>query len=627
MIAMTEDFEKSISSTNREIKGYVEVLYTSAGEKSNASLNNGPYPLVINGHDIDTSGILDNERKGKNYASLEQDYFKLDGTFVLPNNKWDENPGMAFTTEDIAENVNVPIEILTGWETTQTNCNGISIYFQNNIPLDMEIQVQGADDTKIFTMNDITISSNGVASVNFEEQYVMKILITINEMLYSNQRIRIQEVDFGLSTIFENEDLASFKTIEQCHRFGFDLPVNECTIEIIDFNNKFDFNNPKNLTKYLTKDVIFKPYIGVVTEDNGIEYCPQGWYWFDNYKNEKGMTTFTCKGFLDKFKETAYCVYDIDSTYTERMMNKKVAFSSGGASNGITDVDANNQTLYKLSSGIEMLKKRQIYYSFPYTEAKSQQLNQFLDVDYQIISKGINTKYISTTIKKDLLKDNTKIEKVLPIKNIVLKEYQYIQQQSEQPILYETTVVCNGEETLVYDYEKPIGTTTYIIADDYTGLEILDARNHIYDKNGNLIYTPDYGGSLLEYSYAKIRYNGTITFRVIENIKYDVQINENVIKVNEEGQDITIDNELINGTKSRNLSNYLGHFIVDNWANYNASFEFNGNPAIELGDLIKVENKYSTEENRIYDKVWITKIESEYKGSFNQTIEGDIIEK
>ena len=95
---------------------------------------------------------------------------------------------------------------------------------------------------------------------------------------------------------------------------------------------------------------------------------------------------------------------------------------------------------------------------------------------------------------------------------------------------------------------------------------------------------------------------------------------------NEEGQEITIDNELINGSKSRNLSNYLGNFIIDNWNEYKASFGFNGNPIIELGDCIEVENKYSTEEEPIFNKIWVTKIESEYNGSFNQAIEGDVIE-
>ena len=82
----------------------------------------------------------------------------------------------------------------------------------------------------------------------------------------------------------------------------------------------------------------------------------------------------------------------------------------------------------------------------------------------------------------------------------------------------------------MYDYGKLYGTQTFIICDDYSSLQIIDARNHIYDSNNNLIYTPTYGGELLTYSYAKIRYNGTLTFRVIGNDEYKEEVSENEIK-------------------------------------------------------------------------------------------------
>ena len=66
------------------------------------------------------------------------------------------------------------------------------------------------------------------------------------------------------------------------------------------------------------------------------------------------------------------------------------------------------------------------------------------------------------------------------------------------------------------------------------------------------------------------------------------------------------------------------------WINQNKntlSCSYHGDPSIELGDTIQVENKYPDKDGNIrYDKVWVTKIESEFKGSFNQSIEGDIID-
>ena len=83
MIVMSDDFKKSISATEREMKGYVEVSFVSSADKSTFTIDNEPEILSINGVDIPDEGLLDDDRKGKNYASLEQDYFLLDGIGIF----------------------------------------------------------------------------------------------------------------------------------------------------------------------------------------------------------------------------------------------------------------------------------------------------------------------------------------------------------------------------------------------------------------------------------------------------------------------------------------------------------------------------------------------------------------
>lgn len=634
MITMSNDFKNSISKTEREMKGYVEVIYTSAGDKDNASLNNGPYPLVINGHDIDTSGILDNERRGKNYASLEQDYFKLDGSFVLPNNQWDKNPGMPFTTKDLAEDVIEPISIITGWQTTQTNCNGITIYFQNNIPLDMEIGVStirnGAIVTDTYTMNDITISSNGVASVTFENQYVSGILITINEMLYPKKRIRIQEVDFGLSSIYEGEDLISFKTIEQCNRFYEETPINECEVILGDYQDNFNSINPKGITKYLTQNVIIKPYVGVLTEDTGVEYCPQGWYWLDEWKKNQDNVTLNCKGYLNKLQRNAYLIQikQVENYYNDFENIDLGIWYNSNVSPANNNAPVSQRDYYKLTTGLEAFQKYYSYFGNAIVEAKNQNDEQFTtkhDYNLKALYYGKDGT-IKRRIGKEILQKYQEITLKPELKNITVKEYQYPSYEQSDNVLYENVIDCNGEETLVYDYGKLYHTLIQIICDDYSQLEIIDARGPIYDKDWNYIYETDYGIWLLTYAYVKIRYNGTITLKITANMDYKEEVYDNVINYSADGENLEYNNEIICGQNSRECSNFWARFRKENDNKYKTRFTFNGDPSLELGDNIEVESKFKQNGNTKYDLVWITKIESEYNGSFNQSIEGDIIE-
>ena len=262
----------------------------------------------------------------------------------------------------------------------------------------------------------------------------------------------------------------------------------------------------------------------------------------------------------------------------------------------------------KLGTAYDLIAKYQLYYSFAFKEDIYQAGTYN---GYEMTFKSSSGSNPITNINLNRLDGYAEIIKNQPIKSINIKEYQYRSISTSEKTIYETTVECNGEETLVYDYGKPIGTQTYIIADNYSGLEILDARNHIYDKNNNLIYTPDYGGTLLEYSYAKIKYNGTIKFRVKQIEEYNEEVPENVINYNEDGKEIIIDNDLISSSNSRNLSNYLANYIYNNYSKNSIKFKYNGYPELELGNCVNVENKYSTEEEPLYDKVWVTKIESE----------------
>ena len=647
MIQISDDFNNSISKTEREMKGYVEVTFTNSDAKKNANITDYPAILKIGDNFISANGIIDDDRKGKNYASLEQNYFQLDGTFVLPNNVAEKNPGIGYVSLDTFENdKEIPIDpfkISTSY-TTSEKVNGITMYFVNNKPLQLEIQITSNGKVETFNENDCTINDKGTVQLLFSDRIVDIINIYVKDVLYQNRRIRLQEVDFGLSNIYEGEDLISFKTIEQVSRFNMEMPINECEVAIGDYTGKFDTNNPKGITKYLGENVIVKPFVGVITEDSGIEYCQLGMFWLESYDADKQGVILKCKDIFNKLQTNNY-IFEPDNRMP--IDEKYSTIKNYGYFNFIRDewgVILNNKVKYEtdyisttfnswyeyLDTKINQLQKIGVFCGNTFNS------NRKGEIDYiSSVYHGVE----NIKVSKKLLKEDATIKVKKPIRNFTYKKYilTSIDPSSTEYTgareIYDNKQMCYGKTTMYYSNEpNSINELfkTYLICDDYSKLKIIKSNCMIFNNNEDVIFDGS-TGRLSTFFYVTFEYKGEVEMKISGSKAQNRTSTDIVLKYNQEGEDITIDNDIITTWSDGGLYSYnydkIAEYINNNKSDYSINFQFNGNPVIECGDCIEVENKYPDENNQPrYDKVWVNKIESEFKGSFNQSIEGDIIE-
>ena len=643
MIVMSDDFKKSVSATEREMKGYVEVSYTNDDVKDSATIVSYPNILEIDNTSISSDYIIDNDRKGKNYASLEQGYFKLDGTFVLPNNDATKNDGIGYTSEDIFEDdATIPTTPFNITVDTEEKVNALTLYFQNNPPISLQVDITADEGSFSYSTeydDDITINDIGTATIVFGQDLTLQELdIYVKDVLYTNRRIRLQEIDFGLSAIYEGEDLISFKTIEQVSRFSYEMPMNECEVVLGDYEGKFDALNPQGITKYLTDSVIVKPYVGVVTKDNGIEYCKLGHYWLDNYNLSGNQVQFNCKDIFNKIQDEDFYITK-GSGWAIWYLLENLSEDWGITIENKVGEILNNYIYFfadmrykKISKKIDTLQKL--------ATVCGNVFNADRDGNIVYIKSKNNTPE-DFTITNDILAEYENIKIQEPIKdykynNYMLfdvdtssSEYDGVQQR------YNEKRQCNGLTTMYFQDENYCYESfkCYLICDDYSGLQIIDSNCYVFDENENILYE-DQSPFPVPYMYVKFNYTGEMQCEIYGSKYKRITKAENTINCSIEGKDISIDNDLYAGSTNdpifpdinfdyQNIVDY----ILENKSKYESKCKFNGNPAIECGDCIQVENKYLDENgNPRYDKVWVTKIESEYKGSFNQTIEGDILE-
>lgn len=648
MITISDDFKKSVSSNEREMKGYVEVTYKVDAKKEDYSLDRLNsieelfIPLGSSQDWTNTSQIFDDDRKGKQYATLEKDLFKLDGTFVLPNNQIDQNPGIGYISNDIYEKSETEFKnngYVMNAEYSSVPMQAITIYFQDNPPLDISLElIYWGDDEEQHSKivkPESSYSGKLVQSVMFEETRPVTIKLYINDVLYPEHRVRIQEIDFGLSILYEAEELMSFKTIEQCDRLANEMATNECTIEIGDYNDNFDAINPKGMVKYLNDGVQIKPYVGVVTEDAGIEYCPMGLYYLETWDKSAEKVTFTAKDIFCKLNGDDYSIKKYDTsrfnklTYSSYLSEKATQWNI--TIENLVDDDS-DYIITNDSSG----EKIGIPMNFVSAESKLLSLQKYCTAFGNTITSNRTggLKYISSLkhkiqpvkITKDVLKDYQTIESKSFYKTITVVESQYAGTNNQGDdtqftTLFTKTIECNGITEFKFTFDK---------------VEWISPLKYTYSGSGTpmLLSSNIDVNTIMQFAkqiYMKFNYVGSITITA-EGAKDIFTLNsyENSKSFNEDGEEVKIDNDFLSYlTMFANTVDEQSEAII-NYRNNNqnkltSSFSYNGNPATEVGDVIQVESKYSNNNEVKYDDVWVTKIESTFDGGFSQSIEGDIL--
>ena len=293
----------------REIKGYVEVEYSDV-IKDNSDLDRTetfPFaaPIVENPLMIDDTRY---SRVSQNYASLENDYFLLDGSFVLPDNNVTVNKNTGYIANDISNSYNITINFEDNDIDFEKN-DGITIYFKDNLPNNVDFTFTNLN-SEVITYN-LTSDNfiDNVLNLKFDGTIhsVKSMNINIYNMEYNDRRLRINKIDYGLTTILRGSTLIKFKLIENIGDLNLEFPSNQITINFYDEDNLFDINNLSGYANLLNKKlaVKVKPYIGILTENDGIKYNNDLPIFFvENWNNKNREITLNCVDYLEKLKRT-----------------------------------------------------------------------------------------------------------------------------------------------------------------------------------------------------------------------------------------------------------------------------------------------------------------------------------
>lgn len=612
MAINNEEFNKAITNTEREVKGYVEVIYNDTDNSQYAP--SFPEKALISGY----YEINDGYRKNKNYASLEENYTELDGSFLLPNKKNIGDKAGYISNKlfkDITDTkitLNIDNPLVEEENRIPIETSGITIYFFNNIAYDFELKITDKDDKE--TTFNIKDNRQSVFHQFFENDITIKKMeLTISSMEYPNRRIRISEIDFGISNLYEDNELISFTTNEEIDILKQSVPINDCTINLNNYNRDFDPLNPQGLVKYLTQNCIIKPFVGVLVENDGVDYRSLGYYYLNNWNaNAEGNVTLNGQsvvGILNKL--------ELKSDNTNRILSN--SFKSAQDLNKIFKNYYN--FTFSLTTSINFWRTKNtnlmnniIAGSTGIFDSESGIVgsDHILFVNRNnIFSEGDAFKqpierYMKITLNEMLEEPKSELRQKISKINFAVEQYKTTNEETK--LLEGREYVLNDKkESVWFNYDK--------------------FQNENISQIPTFTYTSNKGGSaqLIDNNtkMCYIQFNGSIGEKYIINLTSTGETivdNKNTIsyvnsKINENGQEITYDFTDYQKTSNVNIRKFA-QSILNYDKEYKFSGNFNGNPLIEPRTIITLETKFG-------DKIIIiTKITNTFDGGLTGYFEG-----
>lgn len=225
-------------------------------------------------------------REQNRLATLEPDFWKLDGNYLLPEK---DNNGVIINREEIgwvsdticdSEGVfsddvkkcpSLNIKFDGDQEVSLVGLHFIFFAFCGEYPTNFDVSVKAIKDN---TLQDFTISDVAADQYSFEldfSQYTIKnsaqevvtsftngitnikeITIAIKKWSKPNRRVRIDEIEFGVYKIYDNNTLIDAEENRVMNAVSTELPISNFVFTVLDSQMLFDSENPGRLTYFLT---------------------------------------------------------------------------------------------------------------------------------------------------------------------------------------------------------------------------------------------------------------------------------------------------------------------------------------------------------------------------------------
>lgn len=261
----------------------------------------------------DETQIVDRKRQATYLlATLENDRFRLDGSYSFPDDVLINNGEVGFVSSSLCGSDGTfgsfpTITIIFG---SVHSSAGVTITFDttnNEYATDFNISAYDASDVLI-TSVDITGNTSVVPQPLGQLLNYKKLVLTLKKWSVPFRRARVLEVDFGIIQVYSEDNLMSMGLVEDLDLSSSNIPAAEFTFEVDNSDRAFNILNPSGFYKYLQQRQKITAEIGVEIAPGTVSYIPMGQYILAEWISNEGSLTasFTARTNLDLMSSYSY---------------------------------------------------------------------------------------------------------------------------------------------------------------------------------------------------------------------------------------------------------------------------------------------------------------------------------
>lgn len=518
-----------------------------------------------------------------NYGTLEDDRYKLDGSFALV-----PDDTILTDIQTINDNLSdiITKEFASIWDLTLTfssafSSSGITITFDvlnNEYAEDFIVTYYDVSDTLIDT---ITVTGNTTtiySGVEFVDNFT-KIVISISKWSKGERLARIMEVDFGVYYEYStsNSLLIDANTQETLDPLNLEVRGNDCNFTIDNRNNLFNPLITGTGLDYALTGQIINLSVGLYTDPTTIEYINLGKYYLRDIKADSEAKTakFNClsKLSLMNYSEYKKSVYGSQTLYD---LAEDVLQDYGLVSSEYV-IDASLSSI-TVNSFLPIMSYKECLQAIAL--AANVVLYELRDgkIYLQPLPRTTNNYNI---LQENVYKDPN-IEQLQGLYKLDISKYSYTTDPS-------TTLVT-----------QLVTIGTYDVTIEYDPSSSVSASLSSGSINSATYYT--------SYCILNITAPGTVTLTITGTPLVETVVNRKLTTANNKGKTISLTNNLI--TTDTQVTN-TQTWIQTELAFFNQlSCEWRGDPTIEIGDQIdNVETQFVNQLDAI-----VFQNDIEYKG-------------
>ncbi|WP_300384722.1 hypothetical protein, partial [Clostridium sp.] len=284
------------------------------------------------------------------YATFENDYWKLDGSFAIPPMNTENGFEVGWWSNSLCDTSGIfNNESITITFNKPHSSIGLTIAFDirtNEYAKDFDIKFYKLDGNLINTYS-IIDNTEVLYTLDTPISNYGKAVIVIKKWCTGNRRARIKNIDFGIIKQYQDRELINMNIIEQVDVLSDIVPSNEIKFTIDNSSKSFNILNPNGVYSYLQERQEVKAELGIVLENNNIEYIPMGKYYLCDWQTDDNSITasFTARDILNSLEDIPYTILEGGTLFN---IAKSVLNTSG-----ITEYKIDEKLKYITSQGFK----------------------------------------------------------------------------------------------------------------------------------------------------------------------------------------------------------------------------------------------------------------------------------